>query len=261
MKAQILYVKLTIISLSVIMFYSQTANADIKQIIQGAGPSTKAAELFFKHFSELPVAKGYIFEVEKRSIKHAGGIKASEHYLFGRSGRPLTIYEKKMGKYDLFLSQKSIRLVVGENVAVKKINLNQLKDIMARQIRNWKELSGADSRILIVGRESTEAAFSIIKNKYSFFNATVFDVVLTRDHQVVNLIKSPKGSYAISFGIENNFDPKYLLEVEGFEAGVKLGLIVDVKNRRHPIVIAATEFANSSEWKTILVNSGMRTAH
>ena len=45
-------------------------------------------------------SRNHKFEVEQRSIKHAGGIKASGKYLFGRTGRPLNTSEKQQGKHD-----------------------------------------------------------------------------------------------------------------------------------------------------------------
>lgn len=236
-----------------LIFTVKTIHADQVQIVQGAGPSTKVAELFFKHFSKLPETRGYTFKVEPRSIKHAGGIKASGKYLFGRSGRPLTDAEKKLGKYECFLAVKPIRMIIGDGAGVKTMTFETLEQILSRKITNWKDVKGADAKIYLVGRESTEAAFSVLKSQYPIFRSIRFDQIFKRDHQVVNFINSQKGKHALTFGIGKNFDEKYLLDVSGFNAGIKLGLIIDEKNRQHKIVVAAEKYAKSPAWKQILL--------
>ncbi len=252
LKIKVLSLCILILILSVKMIY-----ADQEQLVQGAGPSTKAVDLFFKHFSKQPEAQGYIFKVAPRSIKHAGGIKASSKYLFGRSGRPLTEGEKKLGKYECFLAMQPIRMVTGDRVGIKTITLKTLEQILSRKIVNWQDVKGANARIFLVGREPTEAAFEILKAQYPIFRLATFDKIFKRDHQVVNFIKSKKGKYAIAFGIGKNFKKKYLLDVVGFEAGIKLGLIIDVKNRHNPVVAGAEKYAKSKGWKEILLKAGI----
>jgi len=233
------------------------SDAHEEQRVMGAGPSTAVANLFFRHFSLLPAARYHKFEVEQRSIKHAGGIKASGKYLFGRTGRPLNKSEKQQGKHDLFLARIPLSFVVGEGAGVSNITLDQLNAIFNRSITNWSELGGADATIVLAGREQTEAAFSVIKHDYPYFNNVVFDHVSSRDHQMVNFIKSSNGIHAIGFGAHHNFEDKCILQVDGFQSGVSLGLVYDSKNKDHPAVKAAIEFASSEKWWNRVIESGL----
>ena len=226
-----------------------------KQIIMGAGPSTAVVTLFFKHFSKTATAKNYQFEVEPRSIKHAGGISASAKYLFGRTGRPLTQKEKALNKQEIIIARIPLTMVVGNQVNVKSITLEQLKNILTGKTINWKQLGGSDHRIIIVGRENTEAAFAALKKSYDFFEKVNFDRIFNRDHQVANFLKSKDGAFAISFGAASNFPDSYHLNVNGFESGLNLGLVYDTVNSDHPIVESVQTYTKSKTWKDIVQRS------
>lgn len=234
---------------------SQPVFALEKQMVMGAGPSTAVTALFFEHFSKTDAAKGYQFEVVPRSIKHAGGIKASNKYVFGRTGRPLNEKEKALNKRDLFIARIPLSIVVGRSADVDALSLKQLEKIFTGKITNWKEVGGADHEIIVVGREKTEAAFGVLKKHYPFFKGSNFTKVFTRDHQVVNFMKSKQGQYAISFGARSNFEDQYHLQVKNFEVGVSLGLVYDLSNAQHPLVKSAQAFALSATWNKIVSNS------
>lgn len=232
-----------------------TAFASETMLIRGAGPSTKIVELFFQHFSSLPEAKAYQFVVEPKSIKHVGGIKAAESAVFARSGRPLTEEERNLGKYEILLAKAPISIVVGSKVGVKKLSIGDLARIYGRKVTNWSQLGGADHPIFLVGRESGEAAFSEMKKHHAFMRKVKFDKVFTKDHQVNEFITSDQGAYAIAFGSRANFDPKYQVRVLGFTAGVELGLIYDQANVGHPLVMAAKRYAESDDWRRVLLKN------
>jgi len=239
-----------------LLLIASIASAAEKQPVLGAGPSTEASQLFFQHFSKLPAAQGYEFEVEERSIKHAGGIEASGKHLFGRTGRPLNAEEKAKNKQEIYLAMVPVDFIAGDKTGVRGITDKQLLDIFARKITNWKELGGADQKIVIVGREPTEAGWTVLKEEYPEMAQVSFDQVLQRDHQVVNLMDSPAGAYALAFGFRGNFDAKKVLEVKGLKAGSNCGLVYDAKNADHPVVKAVIEYARSDAWRKLAEKNG-----
>lgn len=241
--------------LSIMLSMSGFAFSVEKQMVLGAGPSIAVTTLFFEHFSKNNYVDEYVFEVEQRSIKHAGGIKASARYYFGRTGRPLNEAEKAGNKRDIFLARIPIAIVVGGLVGVKSITLEQLEQIFTGQIDRWSQLGGADHKIILAGRESTEAVFGVLKNDFPFFAKARFDKTLKRDHQVMNLLKSQSGAYAISFGAASNFDQTSRLKVTGFESGVSLGLVYDLSNQEHPLINAVKEYAKSESWIKLLMQN------
>lgn len=231
---------------------SLQAAAQEKLVVMGAGPSTVVAQLFFDQISKHPGASKYIFEIDARSIKHAGGVRSSDTHLFGRTGRPLNDAERSQNKKEIFLARIPVSVVAGRKAGISQLTLAQLESIVTGKIRNWRDVGGADHPILLMGREPTEAAFSVLKSTYPFFSQAVFDETLTRDHQVVNFLRSPKGDYAISFGAKPNFDGMPVMSIEGFDPSLSIGLVYDAKHSDHPLVQLVQAQAKGSAWQQLL---------
>ena len=247
-----------IISAFVLSFVSPALCAD-KQAIAGAGPSTKVVELFVKEFSKQPIANNYSFTVPPKSTKHAGGIKHSDYYLFGRTGRPLNDKEKALNKEEIFLARLPITFVVGSKARVNKLTIAQVEDIFTGKITNWKAVGGADKEIFTIGREPSEALFSILKKNNPAFKKASFSRILEKDHYVVKFLLMDKGDHAIAFGAKPNFEAKGInvIDVDGFSVGVSVGLVYDKKNTNHELVKAAKAFAASDEWANAVKGMGL----
>jgi len=233
----------------VLLWAAPTLADETKQMVSGAGPSTAVAQLFFQFLSKKPDVAGYHFYVPAASAKHAGGIKNSDDFLFGRIGRPFNEQEKQLGKIELFLAKVPFVFVVGPKVGLKKLTLAEVEAIFLGRVDNWKELGGPDAAITVIGREPTEAFYTSLKAAYPQFINASFDQVLKRDHDVVDYLKTDAGAYAIAFGAKPNFSFVNILDVTGFEIGVNIGLTYDRKNAEHKIIKAARRFAESTEWR------------
>ena len=230
-----------------------------KQIVAGAGPSTKIVQLFFDKYSTLPDADQYEFMIPPKSAKHAGGIRCSSSYVFGRTGRPLNAKEKAMNKGEIFLAQIPVAIAVGEGVGVDKLDMDQLEKIFTGQYKNWGEVGGPNAEILVLGREQTEALFSILKSRYSFFEDAKFSKVFKKDDHIINFLKSPQGKYAIGFGAAPNFEGAGGLKtvsVDGLEVGVSVGLVHDLSNSNHPLVQSVKKYADSDSWHETIIAAG-----
>lgn len=241
--------------------FSAMAGAAELQSVAGAGPSTTIVQLFFDHFSQNPAAQNFDFKIPPRSAKHAGGIKNSDDFLFGRTGRPLNEKEKGMNKSEIILARVPIAFATGAATGVSRLSLSELEKIFTGQVSNWKEVGGADAAIVLVGREKTEALFSVLRKDQPFFDNVSFAQVFKKDHQVVNFLKSPEGANAIAFGAKPNFGEVNLIAVDGFSAGVSLGLVYDQKNQTNPVIEAAKTYADSAQWKQLAVQSGLLAAN
>jgi hypothetical protein len=246
---------LTLLAVGFVLTTFATASETI--VVPGAGPSTKIVEKFCKELSAQPAADGYTFEVPPKSIKHAGGIRASGLYLFGRTGRPLNEEEKAMNKDEIILARVPIAFVVGSDVGVSKLTIDQLEDIYSKKTTNWKQLGGIDKKIVLVGREPTEALYSVLKADYPFFVDVEFDKVVGKDHRVVSFLESPAGECALGFGAKPNLENLHIITVDDFASGVSLGLVYDLKNKEEKLVEAAKKYANSNVWAKSLREDGL----
>lgn len=249
-----------VLGVFLVIFTAVLALAVEQQVIAGAGPSTKIVELFVEQLAKNPQCSGYQFQVPKRSAKHAGGLKCSDKYLFGRTGRPLNSKEVMLNKGEIYLARVPIAFVVGAKVGIKELSLLDIQKIFLAEITNWKDLGGPDAKIALVGRESTEALFSVLKKDHPFFQSATFDKVFIKDHQVVNFMNSSDGQYAIAFGAKPNFTKLSVVTIEGFGSGVSLGLVYDKKNESNSAVKAATIYAKSDEWKKIVISADLLPA-
>lgn len=240
-------------------FMSSGSYAKETQIIAGAGPSTKIVEMFFEQFGKTPQGKPYSFQVPPNSIKHAGGIRSSNVSIFGRTGRPLNEKEKKLNKAEIILARIPVVIVVGKDSGVTDLNLKQLKNIINGKVKNWKDVGGNDHPVLVVGREPTEALFTILKNAYPFFKSAKFERTFKKDNSIVNFMKSSYGNYAIAFGAKPNFEDVKevnIISINNFQVGVSLGLVYDQSNKDHPLVKAVKSYAGSEAWGKIITEAG-----
>ena len=243
--------------LSLCILFSSAGYAKETLVIAGAGPSTKIVDLFFQNFANQPAAQNYEFVIPPESIKHAGGIKHSFKNLFGRTGRPLNVPELNYKRKEIFLSMMPISIATGRGITIPQLSMRQLESIFQKRVTNWKALGGPDAEIITVGREPTEALFTELKRFYMFFRNPEFDLILNKDHEVVDYLESLDGSYAISFGAKGNLS--HLNEIKiggGLKTGVRLGLVYDKKHEKHPMVLAIKKYVKSDEWKSIVTASG-----
>lgn len=246
-----------LMSLLCLLLFTSPSLAAGKQIVAGAGPSTKVVELFFAEFEKRAESLGTQFVIPAMSTKHAGGIANCDTNLFGRTGRPLNDKELAKDKKDLFLAKVPIAFATGEAARHAPLTRADLEKIFRGEISNWKQLGGPDVAIVTVGREPSEALFLELKEEYPFFKEAKFNIIFKKDHDVVNFLKSPVGTYAIAFGAKPNFSEVKTLDIADVEAGVRLGLVYDAKNQANPIVQGAIQFAGSDDWRQAVIGAGL----
>ena len=73
-------------------------------------------------------------------------------------------------------------------------------------------------------------------------------------------MNSPKGEFALAFGAKPNFSELKTAKIKGFSAGVRLGLVYDLKNENNPVVQAAEKYAKNEKWTAIVIENGMISA-
>lgn len=83
----------------------------------------------------------------------------------GDSSRALKDEEKAQGLVENIVAIDGIAVVVDKNNTVANLTKDQLVKIYTGQITNWKEVGGADQKIVVIGREAssgTRGAFEEI---------------------------------------------------------------------------------------------------
>ena len=72
----------------------------------------------------------------------------------GLASRALKDEEKEEGLTETVLAYDGIAIIVNPQTAVEDLTLEQIAAIYTGEITNWSELGGADSEIVVVGREA-----------------------------------------------------------------------------------------------------------
>jgi len=222
-------------------------------VIAGAGPSTRIVTEFFARFAETDAAASYVFTVPERSIKHAGGLKASDQTLFGRTGRPLTDDERGETRQEIFLGRIPLTFVIDPDLGISELSRIQLEDLLSGHVTNWQEIGGPDVPVKLVGREPTEAALMTLSEHLPLIADAPFALRLKKDHQLVQMMETPDRKGVLGFGAKGNFPPDQVLTVPGLDVGLAVGLVINTRNADHPLVIAVRAYAESKAWTAHVV--------
>lgn len=104
-------------------------------------------------------------------------------------------------------------------------------------------------------RAPTEALFLALKKKLPCMQqGAETRFIFKKNHLIMNAMTTHRlGAFAVSFGALHNFSKRHILDVEGFSAGVNLGLVFRSGNHDHQLVNAAKKLVNSEAWQKILL--------
>jgi phosphate transport system substrate-binding protein len=148
----------------------------------------------------------------------SAGIQAAESGVadIGTSSRELKPEEKDLN--EIIVAYDGLAIIVNSTNKIGDLTIEQIKQIFAGQIRNWKEFGGKDKVITVVTREEgsgTRGAFQelVMKENRIFKGAIVQDSNGTVREIVAN---DPNAIGYISLGLVN--DKVKALSLDGIEA-------------------------------------------
>lgn len=107
------------------------------------------------------------------------GIKAAQDgtAAIGMSSRELTQAEKDSGLKEIVIAYDGIAVIVNNANGVTGLTRQQIKDIFAGNVTNWKDVGGNDAKITVVTREAgsgTRTAFQeIVMGKTNITDSAV----------------------------------------------------------------------------------------
>ncbi len=95
-------------------------------------------------------------EVTYNATGSSGGITAVAEGRcdIGLSSRALKDSEKELGLTETVLAYDGIAIIVNNNNPVTSLSTEQIADIFTGKITNWSDVGGADSEIVLIGREA-----------------------------------------------------------------------------------------------------------
>ena len=126
------------------------------------------------------------------------------------SSRGLNADEQDLGLTPIVIAHDGIAVIVNDDNPVDNLSTEQLRDIYAGKITNWKEVGGEDLRIQVINRDEasgTREAFRTI-----VMDGTPFDrrsAVLSGTGQVRDVVSRSRGAIGyISLGFVDSLNAK-----------------------------------------------------
>lgn len=130
--------------------------------IVGTGDGIDMLQVIATRFNEQE--PGVVVKIPP-SIGSGGGITAvgAGTAALARVARTLTEAEQARGLAYVPLAKIPSAIFVHPGAGVRNLTANQLADIYAGRIENWKEIGGADQRIRLVRREEADSTLVILR--------------------------------------------------------------------------------------------------
>lgn len=184
----------------------------------------------------------------------------------GASSRALKAEEKAQGLTDTTIALDGIAIVVHPSNAVQALKTDEVMNIYIGNIKNWKEVGGADAPITVVSREdgsgTREAFTSLIMNKKDIIKTAI---VQNSTGAVSTTVAGDKNAIGYVSLSSLSQDVK-ALDIDGTaatEANVKAGtyklqrpFIYVTKGAPTGLAKAFIDFVSSPEGQAIIVKEG-----
>ena len=251
---------------------SRAELSEVSGSLQLAGSTSM--EKFANALAESFMEKNQEATVTAEFIGSSAGIEAvaSGKADIGNSSRNLKDSEKAEGIVENIVAIDGIAVISDKNNAVANLTKQQLTDIYIGKIKNWNELGGNDSAIVVIGREAgsgTRDAFEEIleiKDKCSYSNE------LDTTGAVLSKVASTPGAIGyVSLDVVN--DAVNMLKLEDVEAtpeNIKEGkyflsrpFVMATKgeiSEQNEIVKAWFKYIDSEEGQEIIKKVGLISA-
>lgn len=117
------------------------------------------------------------------------------------SSRPLKFHEKvkfqanKLVVKEVVIAKDALSVIVHPSNKVGKLTRQQLEDIFTGKITNWKEVGGADARIIVYTRETSSGTYEFFKehvmNKKNFARTALS---MSATGSIIQSISQTKGA-------------------------------------------------------------------
>lgn len=190
----------------------------------------------------------------------------------GNSSRALTDEEKAAGLVENIVAIDGIAVVVDKNNTVANLTKDQLIKIYTGEITNWKEVGGADQKIVVIGREASSGTRGAFEEILDIAEKCKYAQELNETGAVIAAVASTPG--AIGYASLDNVDDSVIaLQLEGVapsETTVKDGSYVlqrpfvmatkgEIKDQSEQVQ-AIFEFINSDEGQDVIKAAGLVSA-
>lgn len=190
----------------------------------------------------------------------------------GLASRALKDKEKAAGLQEKVLAYDGIAIVVNPENGVSNLTLEQLADIYTGAIKNWQELGGSDSEIVLIGREAGSGTRDGFESITKTRNSCQYRQELTSTGDVIATVAQNKNAigYASLSAVKNNVKAVSINNVSPSEKTVQDGsykvqrpfmLITKAGVKLQNPAQAFFEYATSAQVRELISQAGVVAAN
>ena len=201
------------------------------------------------------------------SIGSGGGIAAvgGGREILARVARPLTESERASGLVATPMFKLPSAFVVHRSAGVSGLTAQQLRDVFAGRITNWRDLGGADLRIKVVRREEADSTLNVLRQSmpgWKDLEITEKSKTAVTTQDCIDTVKSTEG--AIGFGpFTRNLEMELVvLKIDGAhptDPGYPSAVVVSLVHKTATVTPEAETFiayVRAASARTVLVSLG-----
>lgn len=190
----------------------------------------------------------------------------------GDSSRSLTAAEKKKGLTENIVAIDGIAISLNKKNKVSDITSQQLSDIYTGKITNWKQLGGANEKIVVIGREAASGTRSAFEELLKVENKCKYAQELDNTGAVVAKCASTSGAigYVSLDAVDSTIKTAKLNGVSATAKNIKAGsyklsrpFVMATKGKvakQKKIVRAFFKYIDSDDGQKILKKVGLISA-
>ena len=224
------------------------------------------AESFMAKYPNVMVTAEFTGSSAGVEAVTAGGVD------IGNSSRALKDSEKEAGAVENIVAIDGIAVVVDPANTVTNLTKQQLIDIYTGTIKNWNEIGGEDSAIIVVGREAGSGTRGAFEELLEVEDACTYANELDSTGAVMAKVASTPGAIGyVSLDVINDSVKAVALEdveptVENIKAGsyfLSRPFVMATKGeitQQSEVVQALFEYLVSDEGKEVIQAVGLITA-
>ncbi len=190
----------------------------------------------------------------------------------GLASRALKDEEKQSGLAETLLAYDGIAVIVHPENAVSDLTVAQIADIYTGKITNWKDVGGADSEIVLIGREAGSGTRDGFESITDTKDACQYRQELTSTGDVITTVSQNPGAigYASLSAVKNSVKALQVAGVAPSERTVQDGsyaiqrpfmLITKADTKLNPVAQAFFAYITSSQVGDIISKAGVVAAN
>lgn len=189
----------------------------------------------------------------------------------GLSSRSLKAEEKSSGLTETVLAYDGIAIIVHPDNPINDLTLEQIADIYTGKIKNWSEVGGNDSEIVLIGREAGSGTRDGFESITGTEDACKYRQELTSTGDVITTVGTNKNSigYASLASVKDNVKALSVGGIVPNEASVKDGsyvvqrpfvLVTKTNTKLSEVAQKFFDFATSDKAVDLISSAGVVAA-